>query len=85
MSHPHTQTQTRAPGQAGSAHLHPGLGQVDLEGQLLPGVDVRVVRLGEHPLQFFELRAGESGSDAPLLPLLVQTRRVREELVGHWE
>lgn len=64
-----------------SSHLYPGLGQVYLQRQLLPGVDVRVVRLGEHPLQLLQLGAGERGPDAPLLPLLVQTGGVREKLV----
>lgn len=65
------------------AHLHAGLGQVDLQRQLLSRVDVRVVGLCEDPLQLLELRAGEGGPDAPLLPLLVQTGWIREELVGN--
>ena len=63
------------------SHLHPGLGQVYLQGQLLSGVDVRVVRLRKDPLQLLQLGAGERGPDAPLLPLLVQAGGVREELV----
>lgn len=62
-------------------YLHSGLGEVDLERQLLPGVNVGVVRLREHPLQFLELRAGERGADPPLFPLLVQTAVVGEEFV----
>lgn len=68
-----------------AAHLHPGLGEVDLEGQLLARVDVGVVGFGEDPLQFLQLRTGERRPDPPLLPLLVDPRRVREEFVGHWE
>lgn len=68
---------------AHSPHLDPGLGQVYLQGQLLPRVDVRIVRLCKHPLQLFELRAGERGPDAPLLPLLIQTGWIREKLVGN--
>lgn len=64
-----------------AAYLHPGFSQVDLECQLLPGVDVRVVGLREDPLQLLQLRAGERGPDAPLLPLLVQPAVVREQLV----
>lgn len=67
------------------AHLYSGLGQVYLQRQLLPGVDVRVVRLCEHALQLLQLGAGERGPDAPLLPLLVQARWVREELVRDWK
>lgn len=63
------------------SHLDPGLGQVYLQRQLLPGVDVRIVRLCEDSLQLLQLGAGEGGPDAPLLPLLVQTGGVREELV----
>ena len=66
-----------------SSHLDPRLGQVDLERQLLAGVDVWVVRLRKHPLQLFQLGAGEGGPDAPLLPLLVQAGGVREKLVGN--
>lgn len=62
-------------------YLHSCLGQVDLEGQLLPGVDVRVVGLGKDPLQFFQLGAGERGPDPPLLPFLVQAPVVGEEFV----
>lgn len=65
------------------AYLHPGFSQVDLECQLLPGVDIRVVGLGKDPLQLLQLGAGERGPDAPLLPLLVQSSVVREELVGN--
>jgi len=64
-------------------YLHAGLGEIDLQRELLPGVDVRVVRLREHALQLLQLRARERRPDAPLLPLLVQTGRVREELVGN--
>lgn len=67
---------------AHAAHLDPGLGQVYLERQLLSRVDVRVVGLRKDPLQLFELRAGERGPDAPLLPLLIETGWIREELVG---
>lgn len=62
-------------------HLHPRLGQVDLQRQLLARVDVWVVRLREHALQLLQLRAREGRADAPLLALLVQTGGVREELV----
>lgn len=65
------------------SHLHARLGEVDLQRELLSCVNVRVVSLREHALQFFELRAGESGPNAPLLPLLVQSSVVGEELVGN--
>ena len=42
------------------------------------------MRLREHPLQLLQLRAGERGPDAPLLPLLVQSSVVREQLVRNW-
>lgn len=66
-----------------SSYLHSGFSQVDLECQLLPGVDIRVVGLGKDPFQLLQLGAGERGPDAPLLPLLVQSSVVREELVGN--
>lgn len=66
-----------------AAYLHSGFSQVDFECQLLPGVDIRVVGLGKDPLQLLQLGAGERGPDAPLLPLLVQSTVVREELVGN--
>jgi len=60
-----------------SAHLHSGLGEVGLHGDLLARVDVRVVRLGERFLELFELSARERRPDAPLLALLgTQRRRV---------
>lgn len=70
---------------AGASHLYPGLGKVYLQRQLLPGVDVRIVRLRKDPLQLLELGAGEGGPDAPLLPLFVQAGGVREKLVRDWE
>lgn len=62
-------------------HLHARLGQVDLQRELLARVNVRVVRLREHALELLQLRAREGRADPPLLALLVQTGRVREELV----
>lgn len=38
-----------------AAYLHPGLGQVDLHGQLLPGKHVGVVSLGKDGLQSLQL------------------------------
>ena len=49
------------------AHLHAGLGQVDLERHLLAHEDVLVARFGEQRLEHVELRACESGPLAPLL------------------
>ena len=69
---------------SGRAYLDSRLGEVDLQGQLLPGVDVGVVRLREDPLQLFQLRTSESGADAPLLALLVEAAVIREELVRNW-
>lgn len=66
-------------------HLHARLGQVDLQRELLARVYVRVVRLREHALELLQLRAREGRADAPLLALLVQTGRVREELVRDWK
>lgn len=65
------------------SHLHARLGEVDLQRELLSRVNVRVVSLREHALQFFELRAGERGPNAPLLPLLVQSSVIGEQLVGN--
>ena len=52
------------------SHLNPGLGEVNLHGDLLPGVDVGVVSLLEGALQLLQLGRGEGGPDPPLLPLL---------------
>lgn len=65
------------------SHLHARLGEVDLQRELLSRVNVRVVSLREHALQLLQLRAGERGPNAPLLPLLVQSSVVGEELVGN--
>lgn len=62
-------------------HLNSGFGEVDLERELLSGVNIRVMCLREHPLELLELRAREGRADPPLLPLLIQSGRVREELV----
>lgn len=48
------------------SYLHSGFRQSDPQRQLLPHKDVRVVRLGEAPLQLVELRRGEAGP-VPLL------------------
>ena len=53
----------------GSTYLHPDLRQVDLHGQLLTAVHVRVVGLLEGPLQLVELVGGEGGAVAPVLLL----------------
>ena len=49
------------------SHLDPGLGEVDLHGDLLPGVDVRVVRLLERTLKLLQLRRRERRPDPTLL------------------
>ena len=54
------------------AHLDSGLREVDLHGDLLPGVDVGVVSLLEGSLQLLQLGRGEGGPDPPLLPLLCE-------------
>ena len=48
-------------------HLHSDFWQVDLHGQLLPGVDVGVVGLFEGPLQLVQLVGGEGGPVAAVL------------------
>lgn len=62
-------------------YLHSGFSQIDFECQLLSSVDVRVVCFSKNPLQLLQLCAGESGPDAPLLSLLVQSPVIREEFV----
>lgn len=66
-----------------AAYLHSGFSQIDFECQLFSGVDVRVVRFSKNPLQLLQLGTGEGGPDASLLPLLVQSAVIREELVGN--
>lgn len=63
------------------SYLYSCLCQVNLQRELLSGINIRVVRLSEHALQLLQLGAREGGPDAALLPLLVQTGRVREELI----
>ncbi|GBO28088.1 hypothetical protein AVEN_160367-1 [Araneus ventricosus] len=53
-------------------YLHPGFREIGLHGDLLPRVNVRVVRFLEGPLQLLELGARESGSDSTLFALLGQ-------------
>lgn len=62
-------------------HLHARLGQVDLQRELLARVNIRVMSLREHALELLQLRAREGRADPPLLPLFVQSGRIREELV----
>lgn len=50
------------------SYLDSGLGQVDLEGHLLPHEDVRVARLGEQRFQDVQLCPGEGGALPALLP-----------------
>lgn len=53
------------------AHLHSDLRQVDLQGQLLSAVHVRVVGLLKGAFQFVQLEGGEGGSVPTVLFLLV--------------
>lgn len=57
-------------------YLHPRLGEVNLHGNFLAGVDVRIVRLLEGTFQFLELGRREGGSYPALFPLLRQHRIV---------
>ena len=66
-----------------AVYLNSGFSQIDFKSQLLSGVDVRVVCFSKDPLQLLQLRAGERGPDAPLLPLLVQSAVIREQFVGN--
>ena len=79
---PPRSARARSPHTSAKTHLHASLREVDLEGQLLARVNVGVVSLGEDAFQLLQLRAGERGADAPLLALLVQARRLREELTS---
>lgn len=49
--------------------LNPSLCELSPQGQLLPGVHVRVVRLLKHFLQLLQLKCAEGGAIAPLLVL----------------
>ena len=53
------------------AHLYSGFGETAPHGQLLSGVDVRVVRALEDLLHLFQLIAGECRPIASLLTLRV--------------
>lgn len=50
-------------------HLNSGLSELGPEGQLLPGINVRVVRLLEHLLQLLQLEGAKGGAVASLLVL----------------
>ena len=66
-----------------SAYLHPDLRQVDLHGQLLAAVHVRVVGLLEGALQLVQLVGGEGGAVAAVLLLgLLVLAQVRGLGVG---
>jgi len=56
-------------------YLDAGLGEVDLQGHLLPHEDVRVARLREQRLQDVQLRPGERGA----LPALLARRVCKQE------
>ena len=66
-----------------SFYLNADFRQVDLHGQLLPAVDVRVVGLLEGPLQLMELIGGEGGAVSPvlLLRVVIVSARLRGTLV----
>jgi len=65
------------------SYLDAGFSQVYFHGDLLPGVNVRVVCLLEGALQLLQLGGSESCPDAALLPLLGQHALVpRVHLVG---
>lgn len=51
-------------------YLHTGFSQVSPQCQLLPGINVRIVRLLENLLQLFQLVAGKGCAVAPLLALV---------------
>lgn len=53
----------------GNMDLNSGLGELGPEGQLLPGVNVRIVCLLEHLLQLLQLEGTEGGAVASLLVL----------------
>ena len=55
-------------------HLYSGLSELGPLGQLLPGVDVGVVRPLERSLQLLQLLRREGGATAPLLPLQGEVR-----------
>lgn len=55
-------------------YLDPGLSQFGSLGQLLPGVDVRVVGSLESLLQLLQLLCCERGSTPALLPLQGEVR-----------
>lgn len=61
------------------AYLNARLGQVDLDGHLLPHEDVRVAGLGEERLEHVELRPREGGPLAALFArgLVRSARRYR--------
>lgn len=65
------------------SYLDAGFSQVYFHGDLLPGVNVRVVCLLEGALQLLQLGGSECCPDAALLPLLSQHALVpRVHLVG---
>lgn len=51
-------------------YLHTGFSQISPQCQLLPGINVRIVRLLENLLQLFQLVACKSRAVAPLLALV---------------
>lgn len=56
---------------SGRMYLHPGLAEVEPHRELLPGEDVRVLRLLEGPLQLVQLVGGEGGPAPAHLPRLL--------------
>lgn len=64
------------------AHLHAHLRQVDLHGELLARVHVRVVALLEGALQLVQLVGGEGGAVPPVLLLVGRGAGPRRLLVA---
>lgn len=56
------------------SYLNPGLCELGPLGELLPGVDVRVVGPLKGPLQLLQLLCCKGGPTASLLPLKRQVR-----------
>ena len=49
--------------------LHANLGQIDFHGELLPGIDVWIMRFFESSLQLVKLVSGKCGPITPMLLL----------------
>jgi len=64
-------------------NLHSGFAEIKSHGQLLPGEDIRILRLLKRPLQLMQLVGGEGGAAATYFARLVHVIAVVGAATAH--